>query len=218
MIGRALPVLKDDGPEQPLRPERPERKDAQRNREKILCAARNLMERRGLDGVCMDELAAAAGVGKGTLYRRFQDKHALFRALLDDDERVLQDHVRRRFGHPKDASPTLVLMSLWLALVDFVLDHKDVLAAAEIEARSRAALIGSPPYHWRHVELTRWLRASGQPAQRAALLAHCWLHALAADVVREMALSEGHEATRAALGTLPEGVLLPRPASTTTPC
>jgi len=180
-VGRLLPVLPSDnavvGPAT-------ERKDAARNRQKILAAARALMERGGLDGVCMDELARAAGVGKGTLYRRFADKHALFRALLDDDERHLQEAVRVRFGLDKTATPTVRLLTLWSALVDFVFDHRDVLAAAERESRSRVALLDSAPYHWRHVELARGLVRCGVDATQAERVAAAWVQMLAAEVVR----------------------------------
>ena len=46
----------------------------------------------------MDQVAAAAGVGKGTLFRRFGDKSGLAAALLDARERVLQEAVL--FGPP----------------------------------------------------------------------------------------------------------------------
>jgi AcrR family transcriptional regulator len=213
-VGRALPLLSCDAPS-PSSPAttpgtvvREERKDAARNRKKILDAAREVMQRRGLDSVCMDELAAAAGVGKGTLYRRFHDKFALFRALLDDDERVLQEAVRRRFDLPKSTPPQQRLMTLWNALVDFVVDHRDVLAAAEVEARSRAAIADSPPYHWRHIELVRELTGCGVDAERASLLADAWLQSLAADVVRRACLRASVEAVRAAWRAVPEG--LPR--------
>ncbi|HEY1099955.1 MAG TPA: TetR/AcrR family transcriptional regulator [Myxococcota bacterium] len=214
-MGRALPLLSCD-PATPTTSTpgtvvREERKDAARNRKKILDAARAVMERRGLDGVCMDELAAAAGVGKGTLYRRFHDKHALFRALLDDDERVLQEAVRARFGLPRDTPPVRRLLTLWAALVDFVVDHRDVLAAAEVEARSPAALADSAPYHWRHIELVRELTNCGVERVRATLLADAWLQSLAADVVRRAVLRTSPEAVRAAWRALPEG--LPRTPS-----
>lgn len=62
---------------------RPLRADAERNREKILAAATLVFAQRGLDA-SLDEVAAAAGVGVGTVYRRFPDKDALISALFED--------------------------------------------------------------------------------------------------------------------------------------
>ncbi len=62
---------------------RPLRKDAQRNRQAVLAAARDLFADRGLD-VSMDEIARRAGVGVGTVYRRFPDKAVLIDALFED--------------------------------------------------------------------------------------------------------------------------------------
>jgi AcrR family transcriptional regulator len=67
-----------------------ERADAARNRERILTAARRLLGRRPIHEICMDEVAREAGVGKGTVYRRFADRSSLCHALLDDSERTLQ--------------------------------------------------------------------------------------------------------------------------------
>jgi AcrR family transcriptional regulator len=58
-----------------------ERADAARNREAILTAAGRLIEERGFDAVCMDDVALAAGVGKGTVFRRFGDREGLVEAL-----------------------------------------------------------------------------------------------------------------------------------------
>jgi AcrR family transcriptional regulator len=57
-------------------PPRPLRRDAERNRERILSAARELFVEHGL-AVGVDEIARRAGVGMGTLYRRFPNKDAL---------------------------------------------------------------------------------------------------------------------------------------------
>jgi AcrR family transcriptional regulator len=78
--------------------EQRERADARRNRERILCAVARLVDERGIDGVSMDDVAAAAGVGKGTLYRRFGDRWTLLRALIEEPEREFQDAVIR--GEP----------------------------------------------------------------------------------------------------------------------
>ena len=67
-----------------------ERSDAARNRDKVLRAARRLFGERGVTGVTMEEIARAAGVGKGTLYRRFPHKGFLCHALLDGPTREFQ--------------------------------------------------------------------------------------------------------------------------------
>ncbi len=70
-----------------------ERADAARNRIRALTAAETLFAEHGVDAVTMDDIATAAGVGKGTLYRRFGDKAGLAMALLDERERQLQHHI-----------------------------------------------------------------------------------------------------------------------------
>ncbi|WP_235488410.1 helix-turn-helix domain-containing protein, partial [Frankia sp. AvcI1] len=62
-------------------PARPLRRDAELNRARILTAARELFVERGND-VGVEEIARRAGVGMGTLYRRFPNKDALVEAIL----------------------------------------------------------------------------------------------------------------------------------------
>jgi AcrR family transcriptional regulator len=75
-------------------PERPLRSDAERNRQRILAAASEVFAERGL-GVSLDDIAAAAGVGVGTVYRRFPDKDALIEALFEQKIRGIEDLARR---------------------------------------------------------------------------------------------------------------------------
>lgn len=63
--------------------ERPLRRDAERNRQRILAAAAEVFAERGLDAT-LDEVARAAGVGVGTVYRRFPDKESLVSELFRD--------------------------------------------------------------------------------------------------------------------------------------
>ena len=62
-------------------PDRPLRADARRNRERVLAAARDAFAESGV-GVPLDEIAARAGVGAGTVYRHFPTKEALFEAVM----------------------------------------------------------------------------------------------------------------------------------------
>ena len=68
-----------------------ERSDAARNRRRILAAAGDLVAQRGIEHVSMDDVARAAAVGTGTLYRRFGDRAGLALALLDEHTREFQD-------------------------------------------------------------------------------------------------------------------------------
>src|ERR1700740_1037708 len=74
-----------------------ERADAARNRERILCSAVRLFDERGVDCVSMDDVAEAAGVGKGTVFRRFGSRAALAQAVLSEQERgVLGEIIPRQ--------------------------------------------------------------------------------------------------------------------------
>lgn len=66
---------------EPPAPEPRLRADARRNREKVLHAARDLFAEAGYD-VPLDDIAARAGVGAGTVYRHFPSKEALFEAVI----------------------------------------------------------------------------------------------------------------------------------------
>jgi AcrR family transcriptional regulator len=89
--------------------ERPLRRDAERNRQRILEAAGAAFAEHGL-GVSMDEIARRAGVGVGTVYRRFPDKELLIEALFDAQ---LQQIV----GFARDG---LELADPWEGLVSFM--------------------------------------------------------------------------------------------------
>lgn len=62
---------------------RPLRRDAERNRQRILRAAAEVFSERGLDAT-LDDVAHRAGVGVGTVYRRFPDKESLVGELFQD--------------------------------------------------------------------------------------------------------------------------------------
>ena len=108
-----------------------ERADAARNRARILAAAAELVAERGIDRVSMDDVARAACVGTGTLYRRFGDRAGLALALLDDHTRSFQDAL---IAGPPPLGPGAPALERLHAFGDGYLDllerHADILAAA----------------------------------------------------------------------------------------
>jgi AcrR family transcriptional regulator len=89
------------------------RADAQRNHDTILAAAKAVFAQAGSDAP-MEDVARAAGVGKGTLYRRFPTREHLFAAILQDRVDELDASAQRALESP-DVWPA---MSEWLELYD----------------------------------------------------------------------------------------------------
>jgi AcrR family transcriptional regulator len=173
-----------------------ERADARRNRERILCAAAALIERVGLDGVSMDDVAAEAGVGKGTLYRRFGDRSSLLRALIEEPERALQEALIR--GAPPlgpGAPPLERLHAFGDALLDFLEGHAAfVQAAGDGLAGSRR--FSHPVYAAHRAHVLVLLRQLIGDGARTEYLADCLMGPLTAEpfllqrVVRELSLDD----------------------------
>jgi AcrR family transcriptional regulator len=78
---------------------RPLRRDAQRNRERILAAAKELFADRGI-GTSFDDVAAAADVGVGTVYRHYPSKDALLDELFEETIAELADYTEAALSNP----------------------------------------------------------------------------------------------------------------------
>ncbi|WP_329128631.1 TetR/AcrR family transcriptional regulator [Streptomyces sp. NBC_01476] len=114
-----------------------ERADAVRNRLHLLNTARRMLAEQGADRLTMDALAERAGLGKGTVFRRFGSRAGIFQALLDDDEHAFQEQVLS--GPPPlgpGAAPLDRLIAYGRARTGFLVEHRDI---------ARAALGGSRP-------------------------------------------------------------------------
>ena len=159
---RELPVT--DQPAQ-------ERGDAARNRTLLLDAARRLIAERGPDAVTTDDIAAAAGVGKGTLFRRFGSRAGLMLVLLDEDEKAEQQALM--FGPPPlgpGAPPLERLLAYGRDRLEFVTTHHALLSDAGRDPQMR--FIAPVMFHHRHIRVL--LEAGGTTgdldAQAFALL------------------------------------------------
>ena len=124
--------------ELPLAHERParERADAARNRVRVLAAAERLFAERDGREVTMEQIAAAAGVGKGTLYRRYRGVASIAQALLDEHERALQERLLR--GPPPlgpGAPPAERLAAFYRAMIELLERHGHLALAGETGAR-----------------------------------------------------------------------------------
>ncbi|WAX76567.1 TetR/AcrR family transcriptional regulator [Streptomyces sp. KMM 9044] len=145
------------------------RADAARNRARLLEAAALLVAERGADGLTMEAVAAAAQVGKGTVFRRFGDRTGLLTALLDHSEKKFQAAFLS--GPPPlgpGAPPAERLRAFGVAMLRRTADELDLQLAAQPCADRRFT---NPPYRVLHRHVTLLLRAA-VPDADCGLLAH----------------------------------------------
>jgi len=179
-----------------------ERADAARNRAAVLNAAAELFREHGVENVSMDAVAAAAGVGKGTLFRRFGDKAGLAVALLDERERKLQEAILfgpapLGPGGPDDRpDPGERLTAFVDAYLDYALEHLDLLRMSETGSPGARYRIGAYRFWHRHVALL----LAHRPDPDAD--AHTLLAPLAAEHLRATVAELGEERVRRAIHAL----------------
>jgi AcrR family transcriptional regulator len=168
-------------------PDTSERVDAARNRERILCAARRLFDERGAGCVSMEEIAEAACVGKGTLFRRFGSRAALAAAVLSERERAFQEALIR--GEPPlgpGAPPLERLIAFGQALLDTLEHHSELLLAAETGAERFA----HPAYRMQRLHVALLLEQA-DPQCDSELLADTLLAALGAELFIHLRYGRG---------------------------
>jgi AcrR family transcriptional regulator len=191
-----LPVIAEDSGE---------RQDAARNRERILCAARRLFEQRGAACVSMDDVAEEAGVGKGTLFRRFGSRAALAGAVLSESERTLQEGFIR--GEPPlgpGAPARERLIAFGEAMLDMLDKHWELLVSAQTGPEH----FTHPAYAAHRLHVTLLLREE-HPECDAEVLADTLLAALGAELFVYLRAARGVSLERLKAGwrQLVEGVV-----------
>ncbi|MGC0364713.1 AcrR family transcriptional regulator [Rhodococcus sp. 27YEA15] len=174
-----------------------ERGDAARNRALLLDAAALLVAERGVDAVTMDAVACRAGVGKGTVFRRFGSRAGLMQALLDHTERELQHAFM--FGPPPlgPGAPAIDrLLAFGRARFAMVEVQGEVLRAAE---KAREIRFGGPARAVGVTHIVELLRSAGVEGD-LELLAAALLAPLEASLVLHQVRDRGMTTQRLIVG------------------
>ncbi|PCG87270.1 TetR family transcriptional regulator [Streptomyces sp. WZ.A104] len=187
------------------------RKDAARNRAAVLAAADDLFARcESPAAVTMADIAAAAGVGKATLFRGFGDRTGLIRALFEARLEPIRAAVESGPPPLGPAAPPLRRVPALLdAVLCFKLDNRHLALALEDTG-------GDSPYRTEHYE--SWHRTLQGLLDRiegftgSAYAAHALLAATRADLVEHLVVQQGmgREELRANLADYAATVLASR--------
>jgi AcrR family transcriptional regulator len=162
-------------------PARQERRDARENRDRLLGAAKQLFAAQGIDATSMYEVARAAGVGQGTLYRHFADKGEICHALIKEDLAAFMERVGALIGGDGAGGAPLARLDLLIAeKIRLTESHLPLFAAMEDAATgSRRTKSFRGPFHaWLRVRIIALLDEAVAEGQLAALDAE-----FAADVI-----------------------------------
>ncbi|MFI1388199.1 TetR/AcrR family transcriptional regulator [Streptomyces griseoaurantiacus] len=166
-----------------------ERADAARNRRRILDAASRLLAEQGPEAVTMNAVAAAAGMGVGTVYRRFGDVATLLLALLDHREQQFQEaFLDGPAPLGPGAPPADRLRAFLYALTDHIAAHRTVMLAAE--TASPMALYRSAAYVAWHAHVSMLLHRT-RPEADEAVLAHLLLAPFGPGLIRHLSDDRG---------------------------
>jgi len=204
---------------------RRERADAARNRRAILAATEELLATHRAKDISMEQVAAAAGVGKGTIFHRFGSRTGLMRALMYERAQALSDALS---AGPPPLGPGAPDRDRLFAFLDAVLDlvgrNKSLLAelsyAAATETPRDEAAAKEPAeaedeqkpavYPLWHAHLTALL-ATQRPDIDAGLTAHLLLGALHSEPILARLTAngpgEGGAAVAAALRAMARSIL-----------
>lgn len=185
----------------PIRPigepeEHSERADAAANRARILATAEALFARDGVAATNMADIATAAGVGKGTLYRRFANKGELCLSMMDAQMREFQETMLARLREmTQQGVPFADQLSHFLeSLVFFTERHSPLLW--EVQRAGAVDERVAVPHFWQHMTVTGLLTTARQYGQltfavEASLLADILLAPLSATYYRFLREARG---------------------------
>jgi len=158
-----------------------ERADAARNRRKILAAAERLVATEGFDALTMDRVAQAAGVGVGTVYRRFTDLAGLAQAMLDEKDLELQEGFLRGDPPLGPGAPPAERLHAFLDAMLTRVDHQSELMLV-VENTKPLGRYRSPVYGLYHTHVASLLRDIN-PHADVVYLADALMAPLSADLV-----------------------------------
>ncbi|WP_344489973.1 TetR/AcrR family transcriptional regulator [Nonomuraea monospora] len=164
--------------------ERVERADAARNRQAVLRATEQLLAEGGGDHVSLDRVAALAGVGKGTVFRRFGSRAGLLQALLEERSRELREAIASGPPPLGPGAPARDRLHAFLDGLGAIAEGNTVLLAAHEQACAEDKY-DDPSYRLWHGHLTT-LFAAERPDLDAGFLAHALLAVFDGDLIRHL--------------------------------
>jgi AcrR family transcriptional regulator len=185
-----------------------ERSDAARNRRSILEATDALLRKAGAETVSIEQIAAAAGVGKGTIFHRFGNRAGLMRALVIERAHSLRDAVIS--GDPPlgpGASAPDRLLAYFDAMLQLVIDNVELMRAYDNSVTDHHTE-DIHSFWYAHIEA---MLTEARPDLDAEVTARLLLSTLNSDLVHHLIRTEQTDRLAASVHAIVESVVRPNP-------
>jgi AcrR family transcriptional regulator len=194
---------------------RPERADAARNRRAILAATERLLATHRPQDISMEQVAAVAGVGKGTVFHRFGSRMGLMYALMVERAQALEQAVTE--GPPPlgdGAADRDRLLAFLDAIVEVVGRNKSLLAELAYSATAQPPVPENaaeerdkhPVYRFWHGHISALITVQ-RPDADAEMIAHVMLGALHSEPILNQLTTDGPERLTTTMRALASAVL-----------
>src|SRR6266702_6581052 len=193
---------------------RPERAYAARNRRAILTATEELLATHRPQDISIEQVAAAAGVGKGTVFHRFGSRIGLITALMVERAQALTEAVPS--GPPplgRGAPDRERLLAFLDAVIEVVGRNKSLLAELAFSGAAEPAATNKGGHHDDHPVYRFWhghistLIAAQRPDVDAEMIAHVLLGSLHSEPILACLAADGPARPAAAVRALARAVL-----------
>jgi AcrR family transcriptional regulator len=197
-----------------------ERADAARNRRAILAATEQLLATHRPQDISMEQVAVAAGVGKGTVFHRFGNRMGLMYALMVQRARALEEAVTAGPPPLGEGAPERERLLAFLdAIVEVISRNKSLMAELAFSAAALPAAADEvtgdrnehPVYRFWHDHISA-LIAAQRPDADAGMMGHLLLGTLHSEPILNELATSGPERLSAALRALAGSYLDAQPA------
>jgi AcrR family transcriptional regulator len=183
------------------------RSDATRNREAILRATEELLAAHGAEHISLDRVAAAAGVGKGTLFRRFGSRTGLFQELLAERAAALALAIETPGSALGPGAPPVDRLLAFLDELSELAERNLALFAAHERACAEDKYRDPTYLRW-HAHVTALIAAARpEGGLDAEFAAHALLGSFDADLARHVMADGGVARLKSAVRGLAETLL-----------
>lgn len=182
---------------------RNERRDAVEHRRLILKTAQTLFDQHGVDSVSMHQIAKSAGIGQGTLYRRYNHKSELCYDLMKETFRAFMEEVDSYLENNRGIPVRERLEQVTHKILNFLEENNQWMGVIQRQTMCSGAAMNaydSQPYQYLHTLFCKLLEEGIEEKQCRAVhpdySAHAFISSMSPDLLMYLQQEKGYDSNQ----------------------